>query len=96
MFKTEPKPSQNPAVLQCNIYRPLRLPALLVGEGKLGGISSTLAAYEMLSLRGYDVAAIAVIEPASGPNVAAIQNSLASCDGRSVPVFQLPQCLPPG
>ncbi|KAL6659184.1 hypothetical protein ACP70R_003224 [Stipagrostis hirtigluma subsp. patula] len=44
--------------LQCDLYRPFRLPAILVGDGRLGGISSTLSAYETLLLRGYDVSAI--------------------------------------
>lgn len=41
--------------LQADIYRPLRLPALLVADPKLGGISSTVSAYESLFLRGFDV-----------------------------------------
>ncbi|RLM60573.1 bifunctional dethiobiotin synthetase/7,8-diamino-pelargonic acid aminotransferase, mitochondrial [Panicum miliaceum] len=45
-------------VLQCDLYRPFRLPAILVGDGRLGGISSTLSAYETLLLRGYDVSAV--------------------------------------
>lgn len=35
--------------------RPLRLPGVLVGDGRLGGISTTISAYESLVLRGYDV-----------------------------------------
>jgi hypothetical protein len=38
--------------------RPFRLPTILVGDGRLGGISSTLSAYETLLLRGYDVSAV--------------------------------------
>ncbi|KAK9275394.1 hypothetical protein L1049_022658 [Liquidambar formosana] len=44
--------------LQCDLYRPFRLPAILVGDGRLGGISGTISAYESLILRGYDVIAI--------------------------------------
>ncbi|KGN65428.1 bifunctional dethiobiotin synthetase/7,8-diamino-pelargonic acid aminotransferase, mitochondrial isoform X1 [Cucumis sativus] len=44
--------------LQCDLYRSFRLPCLLVGDGRLGGISGTISAYETLKLRGYDVAAI--------------------------------------
>ena len=43
---------------QADVFRPLRLPALLVGDSKLGGISSTLAAYEALKIRGYSVPSI--------------------------------------
>ena len=34
-------------------YRPLFLPTILVGDSRLGGISSTISAYESLLLRGY-------------------------------------------
>lgn len=44
--------------LQADVYRPLRLPAVLVGDATLGGVSTTLAAYEALRLRGYDVSAV--------------------------------------
>ncbi|CAN6458913.1 unnamed protein product [Victoria cruziana] len=44
--------------LQCDIYRAFRLPAILVGDGRLGGISGTISAYESLKLRGYDIAAV--------------------------------------
>ncbi|KAJ3693384.1 hypothetical protein LUZ60_008864 [Juncus effusus] len=44
--------------LQCDLYRPFRLPGVLVGDGRLGGISSTISAYETLILRGYDVPAV--------------------------------------
>ncbi|XP_073278124.1 bifunctional dethiobiotin synthetase/7,8-diamino-pelargonic acid aminotransferase, mitochondrial isoform X1 [Primulina huaijiensis] len=43
---------------QCDIYRPFRMPAILVGDGRLGGISATISAYESLKLRGYDVTAV--------------------------------------
>jgi bifunctional dethiobiotin synthetase / adenosylmethionine---8-amino-7-oxononanoate aminotransferase len=41
---------------QADIYRPLRLPVLLVGDHRLGGIATTISAYESLTIRGYDVA----------------------------------------
>ncbi|GMP36452.1 hypothetical protein CsSME_00008577 [Camellia sinensis var. sinensis] len=41
-----------------HVTRPFRLPAILVGDGHLGGISSTISAYESLKLRGYDVVAV--------------------------------------
>ncbi|XP_077238285.1 adenosylmethionine-8-amino-7-oxononanoate transaminase [Tasmannia lanceolata] len=44
--------------LQCDLYRPFRLPAILVGDGRLGGISGTISAYESLKIRGYDVVAV--------------------------------------
>ena len=45
-------------VFVTRIGRPLRLPAILVGDGRLGGISGTISAYESLKLRGYDVVAV--------------------------------------
>jgi bifunctional dethiobiotin synthetase / adenosylmethionine---8-amino-7-oxononanoate aminotransferase len=54
-----PGPSKN---LQADIYRPFRLPIILVGDSKLGGITTTLSAYESLRLRGYTVHAIVMIE----------------------------------
>ncbi|KAH9178390.1 PLP-dependent transferase [Lactarius sanguifluus] len=38
---------------QLDSYRPLFLPTVLVGDSRLGGISSTISAYESLLLRGY-------------------------------------------
>ncbi|GMH42966.1 hypothetical protein BSKO_10888 [Bryopsis sp. KO-2023] len=46
--------------LQCDALRPLRLPGILVGDHKLGGISATISAYESLLLRGFDVVAVAL------------------------------------
>lgn len=38
---------------QADCYRPLFLPTVLVGDSRLGGISSTISSYESLLLRGY-------------------------------------------
>lgn len=57
--------------------RPLRLPAILVGDGHLGGISGTIAAYECLTLRGYDVVAI-ILEDHGLSNEVALQSYLRS------------------
>lgn len=43
---------------QLDAYRPLRLPTILIGSHHLGGISSTISAYESLLIRGYDVDAV--------------------------------------
>lgn len=37
-------------------------PVVLVGDGRLGGISATLSALESLALRGYNVAGIVLLE----------------------------------
>lgn len=43
---------------QADLYRPLRAPAILIGDSKLGGISATVSAFESLRMRGYDVEAV--------------------------------------
>lgn len=40
----------------------LRCPVVLVGDWRLGGISSTISAFESLKLRGYDVEAVLMFE----------------------------------
>ncbi|KAK7926760.1 Bifunctional dethiobiotin synthetase/7 8-diamino-pelargonic acid aminotransferase [Apiospora marii] len=47
---------------QAELYRPLRCPVILVGDAKLGGISTTISAFEALTLRGYDVEAVLLFE----------------------------------
>ena len=81
--------------VQCDLYRPLRLPALLVGDGRLGGISTTLSAYEMLRNRGYDVAAIALMESAGLGNAGALMDYFRKASIDSPPVFSLPACASP-
>lgn len=44
--------------LQADLFRPLRLPVILVGDHRLGGISSTISAAESLTIRGYDIDAV--------------------------------------
>ncbi|KII89646.1 hypothetical protein PLICRDRAFT_39766 [Plicaturopsis crispa FD-325 SS-3] len=45
---------------QADSYRPLFLPTILIGDSRLGGISSTISSYESLMLRGYMVDAILI------------------------------------
>ncbi|GAB0493303.1 hypothetical protein MMPV_004583 [Pyropia vietnamensis] len=42
-------------------YRPMRLPGVLVGEPRLGGISVTLSAAEALASRGHDIPAVVLL-----------------------------------
>ncbi|KAJ9644551.1 hypothetical protein H2201_000325 [Coniosporium apollinis] len=44
--------------LQADLYRPLRLPVILVADSRLGGIGSSVSAFESLKLRGYDIDAV--------------------------------------
>lgn len=43
---------------QLELYRALRLPVVLVADSNLGGISTTVSAFESLRLHGFDVAAV--------------------------------------
>ncbi|XP_076919240.1 bifunctional dethiobiotin synthetase/7,8-diamino-pelargonic acid aminotransferase, mitochondrial-like [Bidens hawaiensis] len=71
--------------LQCDLYRPLRLPSILVGDGRLGGISGTISAYESLTIRGYDVVAV-VLEDHGLENEVPLLSYLRN----RVPVLVLP------
>ncbi|KAK4934462.1 hypothetical protein LTR66_015599, partial [Elasticomyces elasticus] len=48
--------------VQADLYRPLRLPVLLMGDAKLGGIGTTISAFESLLIRGYDVESIMLLD----------------------------------
>lgn len=54
-----PAPS---GTLQADLYRPLRLPVVLIGDSKLGGIATTISAFESLHVRGYDVDAVMLFQ----------------------------------
>ncbi|CAM9640842.1 unnamed protein product, partial [Ascophyllum nodosum] len=76
--------------LQADAFRPIRLPVLLVGDGKLGGIGVTLSALESLRTRGYSVLGVVMIASEGDlGNAAAV-----SCHTGSIPVFELP-AIPP-
>lgn len=47
---------------QADLYTPLRLPSILVGDSRLGGISSTISAFESLRIRGYNVESVLLFE----------------------------------
>jgi dethiobiotin synthetase len=62
-----------PPAPQCDILRAVRLPAVLVGDHRLGGISATISAYESLLLRGYDVEAVVLMSDEDLGNASAIR-----------------------
>ncbi|CAA6672207.1 unnamed protein product [Spirodela intermedia] len=72
-------------VLQCDLYRPFRLPGILVGDGRLGGISCTISSYETLKFRGYDISAI-ILEDHGLSNETALLSYLRN----KVPVLVMP------
>lgn len=85
-----PMPSGN---TQADFYRKFRLPSVLVGDARLGGISTTLASYEALRLRGYDVPTI-VVFPQHG---SVMENEISierGVDMHSTTVLRAPD-LPP-
>ena len=47
---------------QADLYKSIRLPVVLVGDGRLGGIACTLSTLESLIVRGYDVHSIVLID----------------------------------
>jgi len=62
---------------QADLYASLKLPVVLIGDGKLGGISCTLTALEALVCRGYKVNAIIFLRSHTDTSVASI-NKVAS------------------
>ena len=76
--------------LQCDLLRQMRMPAILVGDGNLGGISTTLTSLDVLYMRGYDVVAVVVADGGSGlGNSDAVEKYAESVHG--CPTFRLPR-----
>jgi len=48
--------------VQADVMRDLRLPGILVGDGRIGGISNTLCALESLMIRGFDVTCVIMLD----------------------------------
>ncbi|ORY19006.1 pyridoxal phosphate-dependent transferase [Clohesyomyces aquaticus] len=80
-----PGPSGRP---QADIFRPLRLPVVLVGDHRLGGIASTISAYESLLIRGYDVEAIVCFESGKLGNVEYLKKHFHPL---GIPLFEIPK-----
>lgn len=80
-----PGPSGTP---QADIYRSLRLPAILVGDHKLGGIASTISAAESLIMRGYDLNAVVCFDDKSKYQNGEYLTSYF--DKMGIPVFNIP------
>ncbi|KAK8870003.1 dethiobiotin synthase [Kwoniella newhampshirensis] len=51
-------PALHPPHTQSTFLRSLRLPSILVASPHLGGISTTISAYESLLIRGYSISAV--------------------------------------
>lgn len=74
--------------LQGHLYRNLNIPAVLVGDNKLGGISTTITAYAFLKACGYRVEAIVIFNSAL-ENHKAIQKSIPDCQLYVLPALDV-------
>ncbi|KAF2766319.1 onanonoxo-7-onima-8-eninoihtemlysoneda [Teratosphaeria nubilosa] len=72
---------------QADLYRPLRLPAFLVGDHQLGGIGTTISAWESLHIRGYDVQSVALFSESRYDNHSYLKEYFAD---RDVLAFSIP------
>ena len=73
--------------LQADLYRPLRLPVILIGDHRLGGIAATISAFESLTIRGYDVEAVMIFESGKLGNTDYLMKFFKT---HKLPVFELP------
>ncbi|KAF4507677.1 hypothetical protein G6O67_004150 [Ophiocordyceps sinensis] len=78
-------PSPSGKSTQADVYRPLRIPTILIGDSGLGGISQTISAFESLLLRGYRVESVLLFENARFENHAYLGKYFQ--EHHRVPVF---------
>ncbi|GKT92474.1 adenosylmethionine-8-amino-7-oxononanoate aminotransferase [Colletotrichum tofieldiae] len=81
-----PAPSGTP---QADLYAPLRIPIVFIGDSQLGGISQTISAFESLKLRGYDVESILLFRDDYYQNYTYLTDYFAR--DRGIPVATLEQ-----
>ncbi|KAF1928024.1 PLP-dependent transferase [Didymella exigua CBS 183.55] len=81
-----PGPSGTP---QADIYRSLRLPVVLVGDHKLGGIAATISAAESLKMRGYDIDAVVCFDDKGKYQNAEYLKTYLK-DNMELPVYTIP------
>ncbi|TGJ82804.1 hypothetical protein E0Z10_g5953 [Xylaria hypoxylon] len=75
---------------QADLYAALRCPVVLVGDWKLGGISSTISAFESLKIRGYDVESIVLFDDAKYGNADYLKDYFKQRHGLSVTALPMP------
>jgi len=83
-----PAPS---GTVQADLYRPLRLPVVLVGDAKLGGIATTISAFESLHLRGYDVQSVLLFDVARWGNADYLSDYLSQHNVTTFPIPAPPE-----
>lgn len=76
--------------VQADLYRPLRLPTLLIGDSKLGGIGTTISAFESLHVRGYDLDSLILFDDSQWRNYGYLEKHFSKHD---IPTVALP--MPP-
>ncbi|KAF3892786.1 Dysfunctional dethiobiotin synthetase/adenosylmethionine-8-amino-7-oxononanoate aminotransferase [Trichophyton interdigitale] len=74
-------------LVQADLYRPLRLPVILIADHRLGGISASISAYESLCIRGYDVEGIVLFQDQYYQNHEYLKDFFGK---KNVKVFSLP------
>lgn len=79
---------------QADLFRPLRLPVLLVGDHRLGGIGTTISAFESLRLRGYDVHSIVLFRDEKYGNLDYLQQHFKSKDVPAIGFTPPPEKIP--
>jgi dethiobiotin synthetase/adenosylmethionine--8-amino-7-oxononanoate aminotransferase len=80
-----PAPSGTP---QADLFRPLRIPTILVGDHRLGGIAATISAAESLIIRGYDIDGVVCFDDQGiYKNAEYLQQYFQNM---SIPAFSLP------
>ncbi|KAL2427131.1 Bifunctional dethiobiotin synthetase/adenosylmethionine-8-amino-7-oxononanoate aminotransferase [Exophiala dermatitidis] len=76
--------------LQADLYRPLRLPTLLIGDSKLGGISTTISAFESLHVRGYDLDSVILFDDPQWGNYGYLERHFHDKHGVATHALPLP------
>ncbi|KAE8379322.1 pyridoxal phosphate-dependent transferase [Aspergillus bertholletiae] len=76
---------------QADLYRPLRLPIVLVADARLGGISASISAYESLLLRGYDIHSVLLFRDEYYKNHEYLRNYFQK---KCIPLIPLPSPPP--
>ena len=77
--------------VQADLYRPLRLPTILVGDSKLGGIATTISAFESLHVRGYDVDSVVLFNDPEWGNFDYLKTYFSKHDISTVALPQPPE-----
>lgn len=92
LFETAGGPnSPGPSgTLQADLYRPLRSPIIFIADWNLGGISTSISAFESLKLRGYDIDGVAVLQESYYRNLEYFRGYF---EDRQIPLLTAP--VPP-